>query len=158
MDAVLDKTGRLNSNVEISKYCVLVMSTGTYKDGVDVPAAANGGSIAGVAQESILPNGFNDYSGGVLQITTGTAWPAGAIPSSVTGRGIAIRVAGIARCIASAAITAGAEVNIADTQGRIKAVSETGTTLQVVGTALEAAGQAGDVIRVLLNFYRRTVA
>jgi hypothetical protein len=42
-------------------------------------------------------------------------------------------------------------VNIANAQGQIKAVSESeGTLVYVVGVALDAAVNAGDVIRVLV--------
>lgn len=157
MDKVLTKTGRLNSNVEVSKFTVLLLNVSTYKDGVEVPSGANTGPIAGVAEESILPNGFNDYSAGVLQVVSGTAWPANAIPSSALGRGIAYTCEGIIRCVAAGVIAAGDDVNIADNQGRIKTVSEiAGTTIYVVGEAQDAAGQAGDIIRVRLQILKRT--
>lgn len=151
MDSLLDKTGRINSNVEVGKFTVLVMSTGTYKDGVDVPGAANAGPVVGVAQESLLPNSFADYSGGRYLIVSGTAWPAGAIPAVATGRGVAYRMVGISRVVAGAAFAAGARLNIADSQGRVKAIDETaGTLVNEVGWALEAAAAAGDVVRAFI--------
>lgn len=156
MDSILDKTGRLNSNVEIGKFTCLVISTGTYRDGVDVPSAANALNFVGVAQESILPNGFNDYVSGIYQITSGTAWPANAVPASALGRSIAYRMAGITRVIAAAAFVTGARLNIADSQGRVKAVSEAGgTEVQEVGWALDAATQTGDVVRMMITNVRR---
>ena len=58
---------------------------------------------------------------------------------------------GISRVVASGAISRGAYVNIANAQGQIKAVSEAvGTYINVVGIAIDAASNAGDVIRVLV--------
>ncbi len=157
MDALLDKAFSLNQNVEVGKFTALKLDTATtYLDGCLVPSGANDGPIIGVAQESILPNGFNDYSAGVYQITSGTAWPSNVIPTAATGRKINTRVVGITRCVAASAITKGDEVNVADSQGRIKTVSEVGGTLAyIVGIALDPAGQANDVIRVLLTIMRR---
>ena len=149
---------RLNSNVAIGKFTVVVDSTGTYENGIDVPAAANAGPIAGVADESILTESMNDYSAGQYQITSGTAWPSNSIPSSATGRGIAVVVLGISRVVASAAISIGDDVNIADSQGRIKTVDETtGTTVYVLGKALQAATAAGDIIKVMVNPMKKVV-
>src|SRR6266446_1491410 len=156
MDAVLDKSGRLNSNVQIGKFTVLVASVGTYNDGVDVPSGANVGPVVGVAQESRLPDGYNDYSGGQYQITSGTAWPANAIPSSITGKAIGYRMMGITKVVAASAISVGDRVNIADSQGRVKTIAETsGTLVYEVGWALDAAGQANDVIRIVMCIVQR---
>jgi hypothetical protein len=156
MDAVFDRSGSLNSNVEVGKYTAVVISTGTYTDGVDVPSGANVGPIAGVAQESIMPNGFADYKAGQYQIVSGTAWPANAIPSSATGRKIRYIISGMSRVVAAGVIAAGDELNIADNQGRMKTVNEAGGTLvYIVGQAWDAATQAGDVIRAYIQLYRR---
>lgn len=150
MDQVFDQAGKLNSNVEVGKFTALVMSTGTYGDGVDVPAASNAGPIAGIAQESILPNHVNDYSSGIYQITSGTAWPANSNPPAANGRAISMRVWGKTRAIAASAISAGDRVNIADSQGRLKTINEVaGTLVYEVGKALTPATQAGDVFMVL---------
>jgi hypothetical protein len=92
-----------------------------------------------------------DYSGGQYTLVSGTAWPTGAIPASALGRNIRTRILGISRVVASGAIARGAYVNIANAQGQIKAVSEAvGTMINVVGIAIDAAVNAGDVIRVLV--------
>lgn len=157
MDAVFDRSGTLNSNVEIGKYTVVVMSTATYADGVDVPAAANAGTIAGIAQEGVFPNGFAEYKNGVYQIVSNTAWPANAIPSSVNGtRKIRYVFSGVSRVMAAGAISSGDELNIADNQGRVKTVSEgAGTLIFVLGDAMEPATQAGDIIHARINLIRR---
>jgi hypothetical protein len=119
-------------------------------DGCNVPSGANG-QFLGVAQESILPDLALDYTGGLYNLVSGTAWPTGVIPTSGLGRNIRTRLFGISRVVASGAITRGAYVNIANAQGQIKAVSESsGTTINAVGVALDAAANAGDVIRVLV--------
>lgn len=150
MDQVMDRAGKLNSNVEIGKFTALVMSVGTYTpDGIDVPSASNVGPVAGVAQESILPNGLNDYSGGTYQITSGTAWPSGSTPSAATGRTIGYRRWGRSKAIAASAIAVGDRVNIADSQGRLKTVNEvSGTLIHEVGVAVSPASAAGDVFWV----------
>ena len=118
-------------------------------DGCNVPSGANG-QFLGVAQESILPDAMADYSGGQYTLVSGTAWPAGAIPASGLGRNIRTRMVGISRVVASGQITRGAYVNIANAQGQIKTVSESGTMINVVGIAVDAAVNADDVIRVLV--------
>ena len=149
----LKLTGRLNSNVEVGKFTALVFSVGTYtEDGVDVPAGSNAAGVAGIADESILPEGFSDYSGGVYQITSGTAWPSGANPSTSVGRGIAYLRRGKGRAIAASAIAVGDHVNIADAYGRLKTIDETaGTVVHEVGVALSAALVAGDVFKLDVN-------
>lgn len=151
MDQVLDRAGRLNSNVQIGKFTAVIFSTGTYGDGIDVPGGANAGPVRGVAQESILPNGTNDYSGGLYQIVSGTAWPANSIPNAALGRAIAVRVWGRTKAIAAGVIAVGDPVNIADSQGRLKTVSEgTGTVINQVGIAETPAAAAGDVFWLLV--------
>ena len=70
---------------------------------------------------------------------------------------VGVQQEGEAICIAAGAIAANAQVNIADTVGRVKAVSEAGgTVINPVGRALTAATQAGDEITVALDFGRYT--
>jgi len=52
--------------------------------------------------------------------------------------------------VASGQIARGAYVNIANNNGQIKTVSESGVMINVVGIAIDAAAEAGDVIRVLV--------
>jgi len=146
----IDQSYHLNANIEIGKFTCLAPDTSVSADGCNVPSGANG-QFLGVAQESILPDATADYSGGAYTLVSGTAWPTGAIPASGLGRNIRTRMFGISRVVASGAITRGAYVNIANAQGQIKAVSESsGTTINAVGVALDAATNAGDVIRVLV--------
>ena len=146
----IDQTYHLNYNIEIGKFTCLAPDTTVSADGCNVPSGANG-PFLGIAQESILPDNMADYSGGVYTLASGTAWPANAIPSSGLGRNIRTRIFGISRVVASGAISRAAYVNIANAQGQVKAVSEAvGTYINVVGLAIDAAVNAGDVIRVLV--------
>jgi len=146
----IDQSYHLNYNIEIGKFTCLAPDSAVYADGCNVPSGANA-QFLGIAQESILPDAMADYSGGVYTLASGTAWPTGSIPSSGLGRNIRTRQFGISRVVASGAITRGAYVNIANAQGHIKAVNESeGTLVYVVGVALDAAVNAGDVIRVLV--------
>jgi len=146
----IDQSYHLNANIEIGKFTCLAPDTSVSADGCNVPSAANG-QFLGVAQESILPDAALDYSGGLYNLVSGTAWPTGVIPTSGLGRNIRTRLFGISRVVASGAITRGAYVNIANAQGQIKAVSEAvGTYINVVGIAIDSAANAGDVIRVLV--------
>ena len=148
----IDQSYRINANIEIGKFTCLAPDTSVSADGCNVPSGANG-QFLGVAQESILPDAAADYSGGQYNLVSGTAWPTGVIPASGLGRNIRTRRFGISRVVASGAITRGAYVNIANTSGQIKAVSESGTMINVVGIAIDAASNAGDVIRVLVMPY-----
>ena len=146
----IDQSYHLDANIEVGKFTCLVPTAVNYPDGCNVPTGANAPCL-GVAQESILPDSMADYSGGVYTLTSGTAWPTGSVPSSGLGRNIRTRLFGISRLVASGAISRGAQVNIANVSGQVKAVSETATIINVVGTAIDAAINAGDVIRVLVN-------
>ena len=93
---------------------------------VQLPGAANAGSIQGVT----LDKCDNDAN-------------------------VAVQNAGDAICIAAGAIAKGAQVNVADNQGRVKTVSEgAGTDVNKVGVALEAAAALGDQVMVGLQIQR----
>ena len=146
----IDQSYHLNYNIEIGKFTCLAPDSTVSADGCNVPSGANG-QFLGVAQESILPDAMADYSGGQYTLVSGTAWPANTIPASGLGRNIRTRIFGITRVVASGAISRAAYVNIANAQGQVKAVSEAaGTMINVVGIAIDAAVNSGDVIRVLV--------
>lgn len=157
-ELLLTKAYRLTTSIEVGKLTALVVDSSAYADGIRVPTGANDGPVAGVARESILPDNVQDYSGGTYNIVSGTAWPANSYPTSSKGLRVSTVIEGIIRCVAAGAITRGAEVNIADNQGRIKAVSEVaGTLVYFVGEALDAASAVNDVIRVRVKPGRRIV-
>lgn len=106
----------------------VVVEHGTNPLECKLPGAANAGGIAGVCRETVSD-----------------------------GDHVALQQYGEAECVASAAIGVGASVNVADTAGRVKAVSEAGgTAINKVGTALTAATAAGDIITVRLEIARYT--
>jgi hypothetical protein len=149
----VDQSYHLDANVEIGKFTCLIASATNYADGCLNPGQAND-VFLGIAQESIVPDAVADYSSGQYTMVSGTSWPSNSIPASGLGRNIRTRLFGISRVVASGAISRWAEVNINDTQGRIKAVSEAaGTQVYVVGRAIDPAFNAGDVIRVLVMPY-----
>ena len=151
-EQTLKKSYRLDANVELGKFTVVIQASTNFADGCAVPGAANAAGILGVAQNSIIPSGTADYSGGQYNIVSGTAWPANAIPAQGQGEEVQVIRLGISRCVAASAISRGDEVNVADNQGRIKTASETaGTLVHILGVAEDAASVAGDVIRVLVN-------
>jgi hypothetical protein len=155
-EQILDKTYRNDANVEIGKFTVVVEAHANYANGCGVPAAANAANPLGIAQNSIIPDATTDFAAGVYQIVSGTAWPAGAIPASGLGRAVRVRKAGISQCVAAGVIARGDRLNVADNQGRVKTINEVaGTVVYEVGQAEEAAGQAGDVIRVRLTLVVR---
>jgi hypothetical protein len=155
-EQTLKKSYRLDANVELGKFTVVIQESTNYADGCAVPGGANAAGILGVAQNSVIPTGTADYSGGQYNITSGTAWPTNSIPTQGQGEEVQVMRAGISRCVASGAISRGDAVNVADNQGRIKTVNEAGGTLvHVLGFAEDAASVAGDVIRVLVNVHDR---
>lgn len=124
---LMDKTYRVSQSGGVSSARVVVAGGGTGQ--CALPAAANAGNIMGV---------------------TMTSQPE-------LGRGISVRKAGIADVVAASAITAGSPVNIADVNGRVKAVNETtGTKVQCLGFAESSASAAGDVIEVFISIHERT--
>jgi hypothetical protein len=69
---------------------------------------------------------------------------------SAIGNSLAVRVAGITKVVAGAAISLGAEVG---TTAAGKAITKSASGDRVRGIALEAAGSDGDIITVLLTDY-----
>lgn len=152
----IDQSYRLATSVEVGKFTCLVADTSAYADGCQVPAAANA-AFLGIAQESIIPDAIADYVAGQYTITSGTAWPANSIPAASAGRNIRTRLFGISRAVVGVVpINRGDELNIADNQGRVKTVNEAaGTLVYVIGIAIDAPTNVGDVIRVLVLGYRK---
>ena len=104
--------------------------------------------IAGAATgQCALPAAAN--AGKLLGITT-TSQP-------VQNAAVSVRKAGIAEVVAAGIINPGDPVNIADTQGRIKAINETpGTKVQCLGFAETSATSAGDIVEVFIAIHERT--
>src|SRR5438105_955887 len=72
---------------------------------------------------------------------------------AVASKSVVILQAGIARCVAAAAIAIGDYVEIADAQGRVRTKAKAAAGAQptpIVGRARTAAANAGDFIDVIL--------
>ncbi len=104
----------------------VVRANGT--NAVKLPAGGNAGAIAGVT----------------------------VFTQTIAGRGVSVRKAGIANVVAAAAVAIGDPVNIADAQGRVKALNEAaGTKVECLGFAETAAAAAGDIIEVFICPHQR---
>lgn len=124
---IFDKSYRTGSANIAARRAVVRATTAT--NTVTMPTGPNAGAIAGITMHT-----QND-----------------------AGRAVSVRKAGIAEVVAANAIAIGAPVMIADTNGRVKAVSETaGTKVEIVGYAETAATAAGDVIEILVAPHQRT--
>lgn len=124
---ILDKAYAIEDSGGVEAFRAVVQ--GTSAGEATLPAAANDGSILGVTV-----HGQTRQDGHV-----------------------AVRKAGIARVVASAAIGLGAAVNISGTSGKVKAISETtGTKIQCLGFAETAASADGDVIEIFISIHERT--
>ena len=86
--------------------------------------------------------------------TTGSTPPT----YSLAGRPVSVCVAGRARAVAASAINEGDEVNVADSSGRVKTVSESaGTLVYVLGRAQTKASNANDIVIVeVAPYYKKT--
>ena len=125
---ILDKAYRVNQSGGVSAHRVVVQ--GTNPGECKCPAAADAGEILGVTTHA----------------------------QGEDGRPVAVRKAGIALVEASGAITVGASVSIADTDGKVKAINlSAGQTTWCLGTAETAASADGDLIEVFLGIHRHTV-
>jgi hypothetical protein len=111
---------------------------------------ANRVVVAGTnSGECTLPGAAN--AGAILGVTV--------FGQPEAGRSISVRKAGTVEVAAAGAIAAGAPVNIADAQGRVKAINEsTGTKVQCIGFAETGSAAAGDLIEIMLSFHERTAA
>ncbi|HEV2177362.1 MAG TPA: hypothetical protein VGW33_09195 [Terriglobia bacterium] len=149
---------RADANVRINKFTAVVQSVAnTSTQGQQFAALPTGANVPGVL--GVLIDHFVEPNYFV---------PQGTKPETVTGttptlynlqnRGMALQVNGVARCIASGAISQGQLVNIADNFGRVKAVNEiAGTTVYPVGMALHNVTNVDDVVQVELNFAQTKV-
>jgi hypothetical protein len=75
-----------------------------------------------------------------------------AVGTRINGDGVSVRTEGEFPIRAASAIAVGDDVNIADTDGRVKTVNEAaGTRVFLVGEALTPATQANDIVIVDLK-------
>lgn len=125
-------------------------------------------SAAEWVQSVISLEATTDIAAGiVVKIASGKAAIAGTVTdvvigvtrdSALAGETVPVVTAGVASVLATAAIAEGAVVGTTVTTGRGKSLTVgTDTTQYVVGTALEAATAAGDLVSVLLTLGGRAV-
>ena len=124
---ILDKAYAINQANGVGANLVVVQNTQPGE--AKSPAAANAGSILGVTVHS----------------------------QTLQGANVAVRKAGIAKVVASGAISVGAPVNIAGATGKVKAINEAASTkINCLGFAETAATADGDIIEVFISLHERT--
>jgi hypothetical protein len=90
-----------------------------------------------------------DTAGAVKLSTSATSNTIGVLVNDPTsGEAAQVQVAGIAKVLGEASVAIGDAVTSSST-GRAKTTTTGGD--KIIGTALDAVGSAGDLIRVLLN-------
>jgi hypothetical protein len=116
----------VNDPAGVARRRVVVQGTGARE--VKNPAAANAGRISGVVEHTDHRDGAD-------------------------GSDVAVRTLGEVEVLAASAIAVGDPINIADVQGRVKAVGgeAAGTIINLVGDAVTAATAAGDIVTVDLQ-------
>lgn len=156
-DAVV-RSYKQTNNQTYCKFTVALLDTANQGQFIP-PAGANGGPIAGIATNSILASGQNDYIAGVFQSAlTGAAWPTGSSGSG-TGRVLTVGALGYFRGLfnGTGTVAPGDRLVVADTQGRVASVEAdglayaAGTTAYLVGTAEDAATVAGQAFRIRVS-------
>lgn len=119
-------------------------------------------NMQGVAGLSLEAGGTIRRNRLITQDSAGKAVEASAITNAIlgvslidasSGQQVPIQTFGVAKVVASAAITlaAGGRQVMATASGDGKCSTAAGATARTVGLALEAAGADGDVIKVLLQ-------
>lgn len=159
------RTYRLSSSVRVAKFTALIADatdttniTGALF--MKVPSGSNQGPVQGVTIEHwVEPNYFVQEDTDPSTITGTT--PAAPYATMLGGTGIqngpTVQYTGQARCYAASAnITAGSIVVIADTYGRVDTPASLGiaggTRIYPVGIARSKSANVNDVVLVELNF------
>ncbi|MGH9377167.1 MAG: hypothetical protein ACRD1I_00075 [Terriglobia bacterium] len=151
---------RAQQNQRIYKFSALV------KDTVDttqnqlyagLPAGPNAPGVLGVLTEHFVePNYFVPQATNPTTVTGTTP-----VLYNLAGRGLALQVNGVARCIAAGAVNQGDLLVLADNYGRVNNTANlsisAGTKIYPVGMAQNSTQNQNDIVMVLLNF-AQTVA
>src|SRR5438445_7516098 len=151
---------RADANKRVSKFTVMVKSTGTASTQqaqyAKIPAAANAAGILGVTVDHFIE------PGGLYFVPQGTdpSTVTGTTPTSysLAGRIITLQVNGVARCYCAAAVAQGDVLVVADTSGRVfnlaSAAITGGTIYYAVGIAQHGTAAINDVVQGNLGFYQ----
>lgn len=105
----------------------------------------------GVPKKRVVVMGAGDREVALPGGANAAAVEGVALEGGDNGAHIPVQTDGDAICIASAAIGRGVRVNVTGTSGKVKAVSETGATVNVVGVTRSAATADNDEIIVRLT-------
>jgi len=159
MAGIIDRRAygyRAKQNKRIHKYTAVTIDaadTAQNQEYCDIPGGANVAALGLTTEHFVEPNYF------VPQGTDPTTVTGSTPPTySLAGRPVSVCVAGRARAVAASAINEGDEVNVADSSGRVKTVSESaGTLVYVLGRAQTKASNANDIVIVeVAPYYKKT--
>lgn len=134
---------------------------------LDLPGQVSANAAGGIAQyacvapdtagnpfDMIYPSGTGAFALGVCQSVGGPPVVGGAAaPVNTSGQSINVRILGMTKALAAAAITAGSYVQVSGASGQVAAVTFPGTgatNTYVLGYALTGATGANDQVTVLL--------
>ncbi|MCL6454364.1 MAG: DUF2190 family protein [Alicyclobacillus sp.] len=107
---------------------------------------------AAVTQFSALVQSTSDYHATVPSGENATGFVGVALDDANAGQTVPTLMIGTVWMVAASAITAGAEVIIANAQGQIEASTALGSgTPNLIGRALSSASAAGDLVLVKVN-------
>lgn len=151
---------RAQQNQRIYKFSALVKDTTDTTQSqlyAGLPAAPNAAGVLGVLTEHFVePNYFVPQAANPTTVTGTTP-----VLYNLAGRGLALQVNGVARCIAAGAVNQGDLLVVADNYGRVNNTANlsiaAGTKIYPVGIAQNSTQNQNDIVMVLLNF-AQTVA
>lgn len=151
---------RAQQNQRIYKFSALVkdtVDTTQNQQYAGLPAGANSPGVLGILTEHFVEPNYFVPQGTNPATVTGTT----PVLYNLAGRGLALQVNGIARCIAAGAVNQGDVLVIADNYGRVNNTANlsisAGTKIYPVGVAQNTTQAQNDIVEVLLNF-AQTVA
>lgn len=146
---------RAQANERIYKFTVLVKDTTDTSQNQQyamLPAAANAPGVLGVTIEHFVEPDYFVPQGTNPTTVTGTT----PVLYNLAGRGVALQVNGVARCLAAGAVNQGDLLVVADNYGRVTNTAGAGVAAgakaNAVGIAQNSTSTANDVVEVLLNF------
>lgn len=151
---------RAQQNQRIYKFSALVKDTTDTTQSqlyAGLPAGPNAAGVLGVLTEHFVePNYFVPQAANPTTVTGTTP-----VLYNLAGRGLALQVNGVARCIAAGAVNQGDLLVVADNYGRVNNTVNlsiaAGTKIYPVGIAQNSTQNQNDIVTVLLNF-AQTVA
>ncbi|MGH9342787.1 MAG: hypothetical protein ACRD19_03370 [Terriglobia bacterium] len=146
---------RAQQNQRIYKFSALVKDTADTTQSqlyAGLPAGPNAPGVLGVLTEHFVePNYFVPQATNPTTVTGTTP-----VLYNLAGRGLALQVNGVARCIAAGAVNQGDLLVVADNYGRVNNTANlsiaAGAKIYPVGIAQNGTLNVNDIVEVLLNF------